>query len=128
MDEQHIQNLMKTLGITREEAIELEEYDDDVNHGKKTQYDLTPEQEMVARKMTRVTNNAKHRNTTRERKPNVIKESTIAEIANFLKEDAQSQVFEDVTIVNKSRKINFSVNGIDYTLDLIEHRKKKEEN
>lgn len=126
MDEQHILNLMKTLNITREEAIELDEYDDDVNHGKKTEYDLTPEQEAVARKMTRVENNAKHKNVTRERKPNVVKESIIAELANFFKEDAQSQVFEDVIIANKSRKINFSVNGVDYTIDLIEHRKKKE--
>ena len=126
MDEQHILNLMKTLNITREEAIELDEYDDDVNHGKKTEYDLTPEQEAVARKMTRVENNAKHKNVIRERKPNVVKESVIAELANFFKEDAQSQVFEDVIIANKSRKINFSVNGVDYTIDLIEHRKKKE--
>lgn len=126
MDEQHILNLMKTLNITREEAIELDEYDDDVNHGKKTEYDLTPEQEAVARKMTRVENNAKHKNVIRERKPNVVKESIIAELANFFKEDAQSQVFEDVIIANKSRKINFSVNGVDYTIDLIEHRKKKE--
>lgn len=126
MDEQHILNLMKTLNITREEAIELDEYDDDVNHGKKTEYDLTPEQEAVARKMTRVENNAKHKNVARERKPNVVKESIIAELANFFKEDAQSQVFEDVIIANKSRKINFSVNGVDYTIDLIEHRKKKE--
>ena len=126
MDEQHILNLMKTLNITREEAIELDEYDDDVNHGKKTEYDLTPEQEAIARKMTRVENNAKHKNVIRERKPNVVKESIIAELANFFKEDAQSQVFEDVIIANKSRKINFSVNGVDYTIDLIEHRKKKE--
>ena len=126
MDEQHILNLMKTLNITREEAIELDEYDDDVNHGKKTEYDLTPEQEAVARKMTRVENNAKHKNVIRERKPNVVKESIIAELANFFKEDAQSQVFEDVIIANKSRKINFSVNDVDYTIDLIEHRKKKE--
>lgn len=123
--EKHLQKMMKTLGITREEAIELDEYDDEINHNKPTQYDLTPEQMEVARKMTRVEQNAKHRNTKRDRKPNYPKETLIKELADFLREDAQSNVFENVTIENKSRLITFDINDTHYTLNLIEHRKPK---
>ena len=44
VDEARIAFLMKKLGITREEALDLEGYDDDVNKNRKTQYDLTEEQ------------------------------------------------------------------------------------
>ena len=40
IDEKRIAMLMKTLDITREEALELEGYDADVTADKKTQYDL----------------------------------------------------------------------------------------
>ena len=39
IDEERIAFLMKKLGITREEAIELEGYDEDVKKNRKTQTD-----------------------------------------------------------------------------------------
>lgn len=126
VDEKRIAMLMKKLDITREEALELEGYDADVNKGKKTQYDLTPEQEKVAKKMTHVTEYAKSASIRRERKPNELKEAIVAELANYLAEEAQGQVYEDVTITNKSRMIAFSVNGKRFELALVEKREPKD--
>jgi len=126
VDEKRIAMLMKKLDITREEALELEGYDADVNKGKKTQYDLTPEQEKVAKKMTHVTEYAKSASVKRERKPNELKEAIVAELANYLTEEAQGQVYEDVTITNKSRMIAFSVNGKRFELALVEKREPKD--
>lgn len=126
VDEKRIAMLMKKLDITREEALELEGYDADVNKGKKTQYDLTPEQEKVAKKMTHVTEYAKSASVKRERKPNELKEAIVAELANYLAEEAQGQVYEDVTVTNKSRMIAFSVNGKRFELALVEKREPKD--
>lgn len=126
VDEKRIAMLMKKLDITREEALELEGYDADVNKGKKTQYDLTPEQEKVAKKMTHVTEYAKSASVKRERKPNELKEAIVAELANYLTEEAQGQVYEDVTVTNKSRMIAFSVNGKRFELALVEKREPKD--
>lgn len=126
VDEKRIAMLMKKLDITREEALELEGYDADVNKGKKTQYDLTPEQEKVAKKMTHVTEYAKSASIKRERKPNELKEAIVAELANYLAEEAQGQVYEDVTVTNKSRMIAFSVNGKRFELALVEKREPKD--
>lgn len=126
VDEKRIAMLMKKLDITREEALELEGYDADVNKGKKTQYDLTPEQEKVAKKMTHVTEYAKSASVKRERKPNELKEAIVAELANYLAEEAQGQVYEDVTVTNKSRMVAFSVNGKRFELALVEKREPKD--
>ena len=126
VDEKRITMLMKKLDISREEALELEGYDAEVNKGHKTQYDLTPEQEKVAKKMTHVTEYAKSGTVRRERKPNELKEAIVAELADFLAEDAQGQAYESVEITNKSRMIAFSVNGKHFELTLIEKREPKD--
>jgi len=125
ISEERIQKLMKTLDITREEALELEGYDNAVNRGEKTQYDLTPEQQKVARKMSRIEYNTKRNTGKRTRQPNEVKESIIAELDNYLREEAQAQMFENVKIENKSRKITFSVGEKEYELTLIEKRAPK---
>ena len=125
MNEKRIEMLMKTLNISREEAIELEEYDDDVNKGKKTQYDLTPEQEKNVREMNRRVEHRKYGTGKHERKPNELKEAIVAELAEFLAEDAQGQAYEDVEITNTNRMIHFKVGEKEFDLQLIEKRAKK---
>jgi len=134
VDEKRIAMLMKKLDITREEALELEGYDADVNKGKKTQYDLTPEQEKVAKKMTHVTEYAKSASVKRERKPNELnktrsqafRQGQCQQILCPVPEEAQGQVYEDVTVTNKSRMIAFSVNGKRFELALVEKREPKD--
>lgn len=121
--EDRITFLMKKLGITREEALELEGYDDDVNKGKKTEYDLSEEQEKVVHDMMRKKEHAKMGKVKRERKPNETKEAIIVEIANFL---AQNQAYENVFVANKNRTITFSIGEKRFELNLIEKRPPKQ--
>lgn len=121
--EDRITFLMKKLGITREEALELEGYDDDVNKGKKTEYDLSEEQEKVVHDMMRKKEHAKMGKVKRERKPNETKEAIIVEITDFL---AQNQAYENVFVANKNRTITFSIGEKRFELNLIEKRPPKQ--
>ena len=127
VDEKRIALLMKNLNITREEALELEGYDDDVNKGKKTEFDLSEEQEKVVHDLMRKKEHAKMGKVKRERKPNETKESIIAELCEFLAENAQNQAYEDVIVANKSRTITFSIGEKRFELNLIEKRPPKGE-
>ena len=121
--EDRITFLMKKLGITREEALELEGYDDDVNKGKKTEYDLSEEQEKVVHDMMRKKEHAKMGKVKRERKPNETKEAIIVEIADFL---AKNDTYESVFVANKNRTITFSIGEKRFELNLIEKRPPKQ--
>lgn len=120
--DQRVLELMEKLGITREEAEELMRYDDDVEDGKKTKYDLTPEQQANVTAMNRKVEHQKGKGNRSQRKPNEVKESIIKELAEFLREDAQGQLYEEVNITNANRMITFVVNGKSYDLTLIEKR------
>ena len=123
IDEKRIAFLMKSLDITREEALELEGYDDAVNKGEKTEYDLTAEQQAVVSQMTRADSEVGKRKGTR--KPNELKEAIVREIAEFLREDAQGQLYDDVTIANANRTITFAVGEKRFEINLIEKRAPK---
>lgn len=123
IDEKRIAYLMKTLDITGEEALELEGYDADVTAGKKTEYDLTAEQQAVVSEMTRADAEVGKRKGTR--KPNELKEAIVREIAEFLSEDALGQMYEAVAIANANRTITFSVGDKRFELNLIEKRPPK---
>lgn len=123
IDEKRIAYLMKTLDITREEALELEGYDADVTAGKKTEYDLTAEQQAVVSEMTRADTEVGKRKGTR--KPNELKEAIVREIAEFLSEDALGQMYEAVVVANANRTITFSVGDKRFELNLIEKRPPK---
>ena len=49
----------------------------------------------------------------------------MAELAEFLTEDAQGQVYENVAIANKNRLLTFNVNGKSFELMLVEKRPSK---
>ena len=131
IDEKRISFLMTKLGITREEALDLEGYDDDVNHNRKTIHDLTPEQMANVQEMNRKKDHKKYGHAHRERKPNETKESIIVELADFLENECEftikNDVFycESVEITNKNRMIHFKLNGKEFDLQLIEKREPK---
>lgn len=131
IDEERIQLLMQKLKITREEAIEIEQYDNDVEHNKKTEYDLTDEQMAVVRQMNRKVEHKRTTTTHRERKPNEIKESIISAIAFFLADECELLIkdqfmsCDSVEITNKNRMIHFKVKDKEYDLQLIEKRYNK---
>lgn len=126
LNDKNIADYMKRNKCSREEAIELINYDNAIESGEGAEYDLTAEQEANVKAMTRKVEHAKQDGKVkRERKPNELKEAIIAELAEFLSEDAQGQAYEDVEITNKSRMIAFSVNDKHFELTLIEKRPPK---
>lgn len=118
---------MKTLGLSRDDAIQLVLDDKAIDKGEKMDFDLTPEQKKVAKKYTGT--GTKKRtvykfDTTKSKKENPVKQTIIAEIEQFLlKNDAICA--EMVEITNKERQIAFKIGENDYELTLVQKRKPK---
>lgn len=104
--EEKIAKMMKSLDLTREEAIELLNYDDDVDHNK-VKDNLTKEQKQAVKKYTNVTRavNAYGKTVTRTRKADDDKRYLINALAESL---AQLEINHDVT--NIEREINLVYN------------------
>ena len=125
MNEKTIAEYMKLNKCDRDEAIDLIKYDIAVESDEETEYDLTEEQTKNVQSMMRKVEHNKKSNTHRERKPNELKEAIVAELAELLAEEAQGQVYEDVTITNKNRMITFTVGDKHFDLTLVEKRAPK---
>lgn len=126
LNEKTIADYMKRNKCNREEAIDLIKYDIAVESDEDTEYDLTEEQTANVKSMMRKVDHAKTEGKVkRERKPNELKEAIVAEIAEFLREDAQGQAYEDVEVTNKSRMIAFAVGDKHFELTLVEKRPPK---
>lgn len=122
MAESKKEKLMRTLGISAAEAEELMAYDEDVQHDKKTEYDLTPEQEANARKYRQADREKKPfipDLKKRERKPNEPKREIIRTLQDAIDEIGA----ENVEITNIERQIDFFLDGIRYRIVLSAPRK-----
>ena len=125
--EKRVSAIVASLGVSQAEAEEIYEFDKAIDRGERTEYDLDPEKEKEAKKMANVKN---HRTTgvynlnKRERKANPTKASIIAEIAQFLMENAGFSA-ENVEITNKERQISFKIGDTAFELTLIQKRKPK---
>lgn len=133
MNEQ-VQKMMKTLGLTEQEARELLADDAKVDKGQRMDFDLTPEQEKESKK-ARATGTKKptaYKFENRKRKENPEKRSIISAIAramhNFHHNDEgdPSEFVERVEIVNAERQIDFYIGDNHYSLTLTCHRQPKE--
>lgn len=120
--EDKIQNMMKLLDISREEAINLIQCDDDIDHDKKMDFDLTPEQEKNAKKMrttgTRCVD-AYGKTRTRERKEDADKRFLI----NTIKQALESVTVNNLIVSNIEREINFECNNRKFKIILSAPRK-----
>lgn len=126
LNERTIADYMKRNKCNREDAIDLIKYDIAVESDEETEYDLSAEQQENVKKMMRKTDHAKiGKGVKRERKPNELKEAIIKELAEFLREDAQGQVYESVDITNVSRQIAFAIGDKRFELTLVEKRPPK---
>lgn len=127
--QKQVDNLMRTLKISAQEAEELIAYDDDVEHDKKTQYDLSKEQEKETRKYRQADRKPfVPKLTTRQRKPNVLKGKLIAAFADFLDtftDENDNFIVENLEITNKERQISFQIGEEKFDLTLIQKRKPK---
>ena len=128
MDENRISELMKTLDLTRDEAIELIRDDEQVDKMgmKQVDDDLTEEQKKAIKKAKGGVRavNAYGKKVTRERKENPTKASLIAEIANFLQKNSENAI-ENCEITNKERQIAFKIGENSFELTLVQKRKPK---
>lgn len=128
MDENRISELMKTLDLTRDEAIELIRDDEQVDKMgmKQVDDDLTEEQKKAIKKAKGGVRavNAYGKKVTRERKENPTKASLIAEIADFLQKNSENAI-ENCEITNKERQIAFKIGENSFELTLVQKRKSK---
>ena len=110
--EEKIQKLMKSLNISREEAIELMEEDKRIDRGEKL-YELDPELEKGAKKARQADRKA-NTTTKREKKPKPEK----AEICSAMMDGLRELGVEDFQITNEEREFIFFRNGTKYKVTL----------
>lgn len=118
------EHIMKTLGLSSKEADELMLADKAIDHIKSVKElddDLSADQKKTVKQMRQADRGpTAYKFTTRERKPNELKEQIVADLAEFLANCAES-----VEITNKNRQIAFAMNGKNFELTLVEKRAKK---
>lgn len=120
--EKEVKRLMAT-GMTEAEARETALYDAEVEAGEATEFDLTPEQQKIAKKYTNTGTKKKteYQFSKRERKPNEGKRELI-EI--FKKALENAQITPNVS--NIERQIDFVYKNEHFSITLTQHRQKKE--
>lgn len=112
----------------REQA-DCEWYDLQVDHGEATEYDLTAEQEKVAKDamkgMARAVN-AYGKEVKRVRKENHDKRFIISVLYEAMQATGEHAPLGDGgKVINPERQIDFNLNGVDYSITLTAHRPPK---
>lgn len=121
MDEKRIEKMMKSLGVTREEAISIIREDDEVDgmSMKEVTSDLTAEQRKTIKNATKTTSK-KREATKRERKVDETKKAIL--------EILDGALFDELNIVSEWENevaLHFTYEGAKYDLKLIKHRPPK---
>ena len=119
--QKEIDNLMKTLELTEQEAIETWLDDNDYTTNEQVE-ELTKKAKANGTTKIGARVNVENKKVERERKANPTKALIIEELTKKLKQiDGISQL----KVENKEKLITFSLNGNDYKLDLVQKRAKK---
>lgn len=124
--EKEVKRLMAT-GMSEAEARETALYDMEVEADKPTEFDLTAEQQKVAKKYTNTGTKKKteYQFSKRERKPNETKRHIMGDVKTLFQGLELNGVCKDVNLSNPERTLDFEMDGKQYTLTLTEHRPKK---
>ncbi len=109
--ENQIAKLMKSLGISREEAIELMEEDKRIDRGEKL-YELAPELQAGAKKARQA--DRKKTEVKREKKPKPEK----AELCSAMMDGLRELGIEEFEIANAEREFIFHKDGVKYRVTL----------
>ena len=119
-----VERMMKALGISEQEAIELIEDDKRIDKGEKL-FELSAEQKKVAKKMKNSTRavDAYGKTRTRERKENPTKRMVIELLVECLRNSGE---VDNIDVENAEKIINFTIGENTYKLDLIQRRKPKD--
>ena len=123
MAENQQEKLMRVLGCTEEEALDIISNDKAIDQGKRVDFDLDPEREKMAKKManagTKKPTVYKFDTKDKKRKENPTKAGIIQYLFECLTD------YDNVVISNKERQITFSTGGENYELTLVQKRAKK---
>ena len=117
----------RKLGYSEAQIEEMLEDDLAVDRGVKMEWDLSDAEHKKAMKTANADEHKKpavYKFDKRERKENTPKRTVIAEIYEFLVENAQFSP-ENVEILNKERQISFDYAGEKFEITLTQKRKPK---
>jgi len=119
--DKEIKKSMEILDLTEEEAIQM--YLEDEGYIKNEEVERLTKK-AKENKADKIVVRSKVENTRAERPPkeNPVKEQIIADLHKFLLENTE---LSRVNITNKTKTIDFYVNGRYFSLNLTEHRQKK---
>lgn len=122
MTEKQIEKMMKSLGLTRDEAIEMLMEDEAVDKMsmKEVTSDLSEEQKKAVKAVTKTTSNKPKAKAKRERKVDEVKKTILTVISNALADE----LTVSATMENEVA-LHFNYEGADYDLKLIKHRPPK---
>lgn len=125
-----IEKTMKSLELTREEALEMWMDDHDIDAGKVKPFDLDPAKQKVVKEMTKAVrvpaNYSLEGKPKRERKPNEEKRDILTWLLDLFKSLVTDGLVVDAEMVNPERQIDFHIGENHYSLTLTCHRKPKE--
>ena len=119
--QKEIDNLMKTLELTEQEAIETWLDDNDYTTNKQVE-ELTKKAKANGTTKIGARVNVENKKVDRERKANPTKALIIDQLWQKL---AEIEHISNLKVENKEKLITFSLNGNDYKLDLVQKRAKK---
>lgn len=118
------ERIMRTLGVSSEEADEILASDKAIDRGQPQEFDLPPDKVKIGQKYchtgTRKTPTAYKFDQRKTVKANPTKEGLI----QFLFEALKTEV-ENLEIANKTKLLTFSMSGENFELNLIQKRKPK---
>lgn len=123
----NVEELMKILDCTEEEALDVIEQDKIIDKGGRTYFDFDKEKEKMAKKFANVDTHKKptvYKWDKRQRKENVTKREIISELYTFLTEKSENNI-ENCKVTNSERQIFFKIGDKSFELTLVEKRKPK---
>lgn len=121
--EEYLQKQMKALSCTREEAIALWEYDQDVDHDRPTPYDPTEEQKKNTQAVRKSLNKGPREKKTDVKRERKIDTDKLA-LINLL---AQALTDNSITVeeIKTETEIKFTYLENSYVVKLTKHRSEK---
>lgn len=120
--EERIAKLMKSLGCSREEALQVIEDDKRIDKGEKL-FELSAEQKKVAKESCATGTKKKtvyKFDSAKSKKKDAEKEEFIAKLHEIV-----AEFTENCEIANANREITFNLGENEYSLVLTKHTKKK---
>ena len=116
-----IQNFMKSLDISEDEAIAMWLDDNDYTTNEQVE-ELTKKAKINKTDKIVVQSKANKEKTERKPKENPLKQAIIEDIYKFL---SKNNTLQNVKVVNNTKTIDFYAENKYFSINLVEHRPKK---